>query len=108
MNFEGFLLHNLQKILYVSEATKRPSSPDIIVPPSSKLLQMVRSQFVGGIYKVINGIKENAESVSAVDGDADDGLVTPLRNRSSANTPLGSVNSSNRVRIGRPKIREDD
>jgi exocyst complex component 2 len=97
MNFEGFLLNNFQKMLYISEATKRPSSPDIITPPPSKLLQMVRNNFVGGLYKVISGMKENAKSESPVDDDSSDGLVTPMPNATAANTPLGLMDSSNKV-----------
>lgn len=61
MNFEGFLLSNLQKVLYISEATRRSDSPEVIVPPSQKLLQMVRSQFSGSIYKALTCMVENAE-----------------------------------------------
>jgi exocyst complex component 2 len=96
MNFEGFLLYNFQKMLYISEATKRQSSPDIITPPSSKLLQMVRNNFVGGLYKVISGMKENAESVSSTDDDNSDGLVIP-KQIVVIDTSLGLVDSSNKV-----------
>ena len=61
MNFEGFLLANLQKVLYVSEAKRRADIPDVIVPPSSKLLQIVRTQFVSSLYKALSGMVENAE-----------------------------------------------
>ena len=93
MNFEGFLLSHLQKILYISEASKRPGTPDIIVPPSSKLLQMVRSQFVGGIYKVINGMKEHAEAPRIIDMMSSDGLTTPARDPLSANVASGFVDA---------------
>lgn len=99
MNFEGFLLQNLQRILYISEATRRPSSPDIIVPPSSKLLQMVRSQFVGGIYKVINGMKDNAEFSTNVDDAGSDGLIKPLRKTAITDSTMPAVDSSNKVCI---------
>ncbi|KAF2668149.1 exocyst complex component Sec5 [Microthyrium microscopicum] len=100
MDFHGFLLVNLQKILYVSEATKRPTSTDIIVPPSNKLLQMVRSQFVGGIYKVINGMKDHAESSTKTPDDSADGLTTPARDPSSLSITSSSIDASNRnVRI---------
>ena len=97
MDFEGFLLSNLQKILYISEVTKRPGSPDIIVPPSNKLLQMVRAQFVGGIYKALNGMKENALSAAAVENDDPDGLITPAIDASSANLTSSAVDPSHKV-----------
>lgn len=98
MDFEGFLLSHLQKILYVSEASKRQDTPEIIVPPSSKLLQMVRSQFVGGIYKVINGMKGHAEAPRIKHLSNADGLTTPARDPSSANVASGFVDASSKVR----------
>jgi exocyst complex component 2 len=95
MNFEAFLLHNLQRIVYISEANKRPSSPDIVIPPPNKILQQVRNNFVGGLYKVVASMKENAESVSLADDDNADGLVAPMG--STANIYFGLVDSSNKV-----------
>jgi exocyst complex component 2 len=80
MNFEGFLLSHLQKILYVSDATRRPESPELIVPPSQKLLQIVRHQFVSSIYGSLNTMAEYAEKPGKLDnvwqGDKD-GLSVP-------------------------------
>lgn len=56
---QSFLLNNLQKIMYVESATKTPV--DVVVPPSSKLLQMVRSQFVMSLYRTLSGMVECAE-----------------------------------------------
>jgi exocyst complex component 2 len=61
-NFQGFLLVNLQQIMYISEATRRADAPEVIVPPSNKLLQGVRSQFVTSIYRALRGMVQNAES----------------------------------------------
>jgi exocyst complex component 2 len=97
MNFEGFLLSNLQKILYISEATKRAGSPDIIVPPSTKLLQMVRSQFVGGLYKALNGMKDNAESPEVIEDDDSDGLTIPASNISLSTLKSSTVDPSCKV-----------
>jgi exocyst complex component 2 len=100
LNFEGFLISNLQKILYISDVSKKPSSPDIIVPPSSKLLLMVKSQFVGGMYKVINGMKDNAEAPRALDSVDKGGLVVAERDAQAANVASGVVDSSNKnVRV---------
>ncbi|KAF1954462.1 hypothetical protein CC80DRAFT_493903 [Byssothecium circinans] len=56
---QSFLLNNLQKIMYIEASTK--TNVDIIVPPSSKLLQMVRSQFVTSLYRTLSGMVECAE-----------------------------------------------
>jgi len=75
MKFEGLLLANLQKILYVSEAKRRADIPDVIVPPSSKLLQIVRVQFVSSLYKALSGMVENAEkgtNAQGAENDVDD------------------------------------
>ncbi|KAH8725663.1 exocyst complex component Sec5-domain-containing protein [Phaeosphaeriaceae sp. PMI808] len=55
---QSFLLNNLQKTLYV-EANK--TAVDVVVPPSNKLLQMVRSQFVTSFYRTLSGMVECAE-----------------------------------------------
>ncbi|KAI8296370.1 Exocyst complex component SEC5 [Colletotrichum sp. SAR11_59] len=68
--FEGALLAGMQKILYVSEAMSKPGAGDIVLPPPSKLLQMVRSQYVTTLYKALSGMVENAErSVKKADDD---------------------------------------
>jgi exocyst complex component 2 len=56
---QTFLLNNLQKTLYVEPSSK--TSVDVIVPPSNKLLQMVRSQFVTSLYRTLSGMVECAE-----------------------------------------------
>ena len=56
---QSFLLTNLQKIMYVQTTSK--TAVDVIVPPSSKLLQMVRSQFVTSLYRTLSGMVECAE-----------------------------------------------
>ncbi|KAK3899147.1 exocyst complex component Sec5-domain-containing protein [Staphylotrichum tortipilum] len=59
--FEGALLSGMQKILYISEAMSKPGAGDIVLPPPTKLLQMVRSQYVTTLYKALSGMVENAE-----------------------------------------------
>lgn len=60
--FEAAVLSGMQKILYISEAaTNRPGSSGIVSPPPTKLLQMVRSQFVTTLYNALSGMVENAE-----------------------------------------------
>jgi exocyst complex component 2 len=96
MNFQGFLLSNLQRMLYISEATKRPGAPDVVVPPSGKLVAMVRSQFIAGIYKALNGMRDNAESPAMVLGDDPDGLTAPARDPSTVKLTTVAVDSSNK------------
>ncbi|OAA56703.1 exocyst complex component [Niveomyces insectorum RCEF 264] len=59
--FEGTIVAGLQKILYVSEAMSKPGAGDIVPPPPTKLLQMVRGQYVATLYKALSGMVENAE-----------------------------------------------
>ncbi|KAL1842195.1 hypothetical protein VTJ49DRAFT_5882 [Mycothermus thermophilus] len=59
--FEGALLTGMQNILYVSDAMSKPGAEDIVLPPPTKLLQMVRSQYVTTLYKALSGMVENAE-----------------------------------------------
>jgi len=99
--FEGLLLSNLQKILYVSEAMNRPGSADVVVPPSAKMLQMVRSQLVSSMYKGLAGMVENAErplklGAASIGADGDD-LIIPARNGASADVHTTTVDISNRV-----------
>ncbi|KAF1811418.1 exocyst complex component Sec5 [Eremomyces bilateralis CBS 781.70] len=61
MAFEGTVLGSMQRMLYVSEAMNRQGSSEVVVPPSAKLLQQVRQQFVGSLYKALSGIVENAK-----------------------------------------------
>lgn len=59
--FEGALLSGMQKILYIPEAMEKPGAGNIVLPPPTKLLQMVRSQYVTTLYKALSGMVENAE-----------------------------------------------
>jgi exocyst complex component 2 len=69
MGFEKKILLGLQKILYFSEAATKPGSADVLTPPPTKLLQMVKTQFVTSIYKALSGMVENAERPVKVDED---------------------------------------
>lgn len=79
--FEETILTDMQKILYISEAMSRPGYEDVVGPPPTKLLQMVRHQFITSIYKTLSGAVENAEKNKKVrdSGINDpDGLTTPI------------------------------
>lgn len=62
--FESALLTGMQQILYISSAMSKPGAGDIVQPPPTKLLQMVRSQYVTTLYKALSGMVENAERSS--------------------------------------------
>lgn len=61
-SFEAAVISGIQKILYIPDvASAKPGSTSLISPPPAKLLQMVRSQFVMTLYKVLSSMVENAE-----------------------------------------------
>ncbi|GAB7341375.1 hypothetical protein MBLNU457_7633t1 [Dothideomycetes sp. NU457] len=89
MSFEETILSHMQKILFLSEAMTRADSSDVVVPPSAKLLQMVRSQFVTSLYKALSGAVENAERSKKIEG-IDDNLQTNTQ-RLSINTNVDAA-----------------
>lgn len=68
--FESAVLTGMQRILYIPEVG-RSSSTAVVSPPPSKLLQMVRSQFVTTLYKTLSGMVENAEKPVSSHGKLD-------------------------------------
>lgn len=99
--FESAILSGMQKILYISDASIKPGTAEIVLPPPAKLLQMVRSQFVTTLYKALSGIVENAERpVKKAEDDwtADtDGLATPVAMVIATSMGAGTVDASDRV-----------
>ena len=84
--FEKKILTGVQQVLYLSEGASKAGAKDVITPPPSKLLQMVRTQFVNSIYKAVSAMLENAQSsktenedewvlVTAIDAKANDDAV---------------------------------
>ena len=109
--FEGALLSGMQKILYISEAMSKPGAGDIVLPPPTKLLQMVRSQYVTTLYKALSGMVENAERFPKKADDEwtveVDGYV--LVSNNSANPHLsastlggGTIDAGDRVSLSPP------
>lgn len=98
--FEETILGNMQKILYLSDAMTRSDSADVVVPPSAKLLQMVRHQFVTSLYKALSGTVENAEKKTRLD-DAEnsdlDGLTIPARGIYESDPNASTVDATDRV-----------
>lgn len=96
---QSFLLNHLQKIMYIEASGK--TEVDVLVPPSSKLLQMVRSQFVTSLYRTLSGMVECAEKGRAALGKdfeikSDDLTVD---DEEGVNGGWGKVDASQRVRF---------
>ncbi|KAK3379982.1 exocyst complex component Sec5-domain-containing protein [Lasiosphaeria ovina] len=100
--FEGALLSGMQSILYISGAMSKPGAGDIVLPPPTKLLQMVRSQYVTTLYKALSGMVENAERpVKKTDDDwtvDTDGYVVSNRPAVSRASTVGggTINAGDR------------
>jgi exocyst complex component 2 len=78
--FEEKVFGGMQKIAYISEAvTVGGKGGDVVVPPSAKLLQTIRSGFVTSLYKALSGMVENAEKGSTGEArdDDPDGITLP-------------------------------
>lgn len=99
--FEGALLAGMQKILYISEAMSKPGAGDIVLPPPTKLLQMVRSQYVTTLYKALSGMVENAEkAVKKADDEWTNDIDAPARfesDRASRIVDASTVDAGDRV-----------
>lgn len=100
--FESSLLTGMQQILYISDAMSKPGAGDIVQPPPTKLLQMVRSQYVTTLYKALSGMVENAErSVRKLDDEwtTEEGFVVVNGDSSRASSMGGAstVNAGDRV-----------
>jgi exocyst complex component 2 len=97
--FEGAVLSGMQKILYIPDAMSRSGSGDIVLPPPTKLLQMVRSQYVTTLYKALSGMVENAER--SLKKTEDDWSIDGERSLASAAAPTmagkGALDSGDRV-----------
>jgi exocyst complex component 2 len=96
MHFVGFeknILLGLQKILYFSEAQTKPGSTEVVTPPPSKLLQMVKTQFVTSVYKALSGMVENAEKAVKVDEDDWILVTSDMANTNADNVSNSSIAS---------------
>ncbi|KAL2853322.1 exocyst complex component Sec5-domain-containing protein [Aspergillus pseudoustus] len=61
VNFENAMLGGMQKILYISEAMAKPGTVAVVTQPPTKLLQMVRREFITSIETALGGLVENAQ-----------------------------------------------
>jgi exocyst complex component 2 len=100
--FESAVLSGMQKILYIQEALVKPDSYDVVSPPPTRLLTVVRSQFVTTLYKSLSGMVENAEkSIKKAEDDwttDNDSLASPVGMVVATSIGAGTVNASDRVR----------
>ena len=98
--FENVILSGMQKILYISEATAKSGAVDVVTQPPTKLLQMVRTQFVSSVYKALSGLVENAEHPS-VPEEENEWVVSrsAARNRAGASSLVvaDTINPKDRV-----------
>ena len=104
MAFESAILGGMQKILYISEASAKPGTVDVVTQPPAKLLQMVRTQFVSSVYKALSGLVENAERLSASDEENEWVISRPVMTSQAIDAALSvlaadSVDSHNRVSL---------
>lgn len=107
--WEEKVLSNVQKIAYISDAATGKSGAgavEVIVPPSAKLLSVVRGCFTTSLYKSLNGMVENAEKLKGDHGGVGeeldpDGVTIPVKREVETDGAgaLGTeaVDASNRV-----------
>ncbi|KAH0369017.1 exocyst complex protein, partial [Aureobasidium melanogenum] len=98
--FEETILGDMQKILYISGAMSRPGYEDVVGPPPTKLLQMVRHQFITSIYKTLSGAVENAEKNKKIGEsgiDDPDGLTVPaMQGGSTTDTNIATTRATDK------------
>ncbi|KAK5674899.1 Exocyst complex component S5 [Elasticomyces elasticus] len=100
MVFEEKVLEGFRGIAYVGEG----GVEGVVQPPPAKLLQAVRGAFVGGLYKGLSGMVENAEkgrvgSEVGKDGGLD-GVVLEVGDWEGGEGGAGRVDAGNKnVRI---------
>ncbi|KAK3990021.1 putative exocyst complex component [Cladorrhinum sp. PSN332] len=100
--FEGALLKGMQKILYISEAMSKAGAGDIVLAPPTKLLQMVRSQYVTTLYKALSGMVENAERPVK---KADDEWTVDPDGYVLVNAPMASTIGGGTINAGDRNVR---
>lgn len=94
---QSFLFNHLQKIMYVEASSK--TAVDVVVPPSNKLLQMLRSQFVTSLYRTLSGMVECAEMGRKALGDdfQTKGDELTIDGEEDMDGEWGKVDANNRV-----------
>jgi exocyst complex component 2 len=105
MAFEKTVLAGMQKIVYFSDAITKSGSSNVISPPPSKLLQIVKTQFVTSIYKALNGMVENAER--QITQDTDDWVIvtTAMANADLEPSPTSSAITADAIDASSRNVR---
>ncbi len=95
--FESAVLSGMQKILYIPDiaSTSRSFPTALVSPPPSKLLQIVRSQFVTTLYKTLSGMVENAEKPVLRQG----GIEWTAEPQDTLTKPTEGVNNAIKSRV---------
>ena len=62
--FERKVLQGMQQVHYFSDTSTKPGAREVITAPRSKLVQMMRTQFVSTVYKAVSGMLDNTEVAS--------------------------------------------
>lgn len=99
--FETGVLSGMQKVLYVSEAMTKAGSAEVVLPPPTKLLQMVRTQFVTSLYKAFSGMVSNAEKPVVLTtnhwDDDPDGIANPIAGNAKGIIIAHPINARDKV-----------
>ncbi|KAL4934588.1 exocyst subunit SEC5 [Aspergillus undulatus] len=105
VNFQNAIISGLQKVLYISEAMAKPGTQAVVSQPSTKLLQMVRREFISSIEKALGGLVETAEQPTTREENDEWSVPEPstFHNKNDGSSSLvaaDTVDSENRnVRI---------
>lgn len=102
INFQNAIFTGLQKVLFMSEAMAKPGAVAVVSQPSTKLLQMVRREFIISIEKALGGLVETAEHLTTQEENDEwsvpESTATHRKNDgSSALLAADAVDSQNRV-----------
>lgn len=103
-NFKAFdtaVLSGLQKILYIPDAINNSAAEEVVLPPATKIVQMVKAQFMTTMYKALSGMVENAEQPYI---KQDDEWNTDILMPKKGDTP--SDGNIDRFDVSEPSIRK--
>ncbi|KAL4809350.1 exocyst complex component Sec5-domain-containing protein [Aspergillus unguis] len=104
VNFQNAMISGLQRVLYMSEAAAKPGTVTVVSQPPTKLLQMVRREFISSIEKALGGLVETAENPTVYEEKDEwsvpESTAVHKTDRSSSLLAADAVDSENRnVRI---------
>ncbi|KAI9798491.1 MAG: hypothetical protein M1833_004758 [Piccolia ochrophora] len=94
MAFQSNVLSGMQKILYISEAITKPGPADVVLPPPTKVLQMVRGQFVTSLYKAFGGMVENTTRSPRNRAGGLDDVADPIGSVAPTNMTAHTIDAS--------------